>query len=107
MPKVNTALQEIREATVDHDAATVVEKYFEHGTLFYNFLRKFATFLATKCSENDTLKFLNNYCEMVEVLLNSIRADREGDYDLHLKTTRQMLPYFFTMNHNNYRTLVG
>lgn len=39
---------------------------------------------------------------MVEILLNSIKADRESNYDLHLQTTRQMLTYFFSMNHTNY-----
>ena len=39
---------------------------------------------------------------MVDILLNSIKADRICDFDLHLQTTRQMLPYFFAMNHTNY-----
>lgn len=42
------------------------------------------------------------YCEMVEILLDSIKADREGNFDLHISSVRKMLPYFFSMNHYNY-----
>lgn len=38
---------------------------------------------------------------MVEILLNSVMADRSNNYELHLLTTRQMLPYFFSTNHTN------
>lgn len=50
----------------------------------------------------EMFKYTNNYCEMVEILLNSIKADRSGNFELHLQTTRQMLPYLFAMNHTNY-----
>lgn len=53
-------------------------------------------------TENELFKYLNNYCEMIEILLNSIIADRSNNYELHLLTTRQILPYFFSMNHTNY-----
>lgn len=39
---------------------------------------------------------------MVEMLLNSIRSDRTGDFDLHLSSIVQMLPYLFTFNHPLY-----
>lgn len=46
-------------------------------------------------TENELFKYLNNYCEMIEILLNSIIADRSNNYELHLLSTRQFLPYFF------------
>lgn len=34
--------------------------------------------------------------------MDSIKADREGNYDLHLTSTRAMLPFFCSMNHYLY-----
>lgn len=96
------SLQEIREMTVDHDHSGLSEKYSQHKAVIEEFLSNFLKFVTDMSSENELFKYLNNYCEMVEILLNSILADRCNDFELHLLTTRQMLPYFFTMNHTNY-----
>lgn len=42
------------------------------------------------------------YIEMVALLRLYIRAERTGDWYLHLKTSRDMLPYFAAAGHNNY-----
>lgn len=31
-----------------------------------------------------------------------VRAEREGDFPLHLKVVEEMLPYFFSAGHVNY-----
>ena len=56
------------------------------------------------CKEdNGPLKvFWNNYLEMVEVLMNFLRATREGDWALHLECIKEMLPWFFAYDHTNY-----
>lgn len=63
---------------------------------------KFKSFLDEKCRTNDTFKFWTHYCYLVEILLNCIRAERDGLWDLHLVTVSAMLPYFFVYNHINY-----
>ncbi|OWR55769.1 hypothetical protein KGM_212459 [Danaus plexippus plexippus] len=63
---------------------------------------KFSNFCHIISTENEIFKYLNNYCGMVEILLSSVMADRNSNYELHLLTTRQILPYFFSMNHTNY-----
>ena len=47
-------------------------------------------------------KFWDKYIEMILLLLEFIRAEREGDRELHLKVTTKMIPYFFAMDHLNY-----
>ena len=40
--------------------------------------------------------------QMVSVLLQFIRAEREGNWQLHLSSFTDMLPWFAAYNHNNY-----
>ncbi|KAG1689631.1 hypothetical protein GQR58_007712 [Nymphon striatum] len=42
------------------------------------------------------------YMEMVSILLNFIRAEREGNWELHLESFKRMLPWFAVYNHTNY-----
>lgn len=102
LQQLNICLQEIRESTVDKDHSGVIEKHDQYKRIITDFLMNFSHFLRTMSTENQVFKYLNNYCEMVEILLNSVMADRNSNYELHLLTTRQMLPFFFSMNHTNY-----
>ena len=56
------------------------------------------------CKEdNGPLKlFWNSYLEMVELLMNFVRATREGNWDLHLECIKEMLPWVFPFDHTNY-----
>ena len=40
--------------------------------------------------------------ELVEIILDFIRAYRIGDWKFHLETFAKMLPWFSTYNHLNY-----
>ncbi|KAG1651429.1 hypothetical protein GQR58_027101 [Nymphon striatum] len=42
------------------------------------------------------------YLEMIEILLGLIRADREGDWYLHLASIKSMIPWCFAMDKTNY-----
>ena len=46
--------------------------------------------------------FWSNFLSMVELLLAFIRATREGNWELHLASFREILPFFFALNHFNY-----
>jgi hypothetical protein len=39
---------------------------------------------------------------MVALIRKYIRADRTGDWNLHLQATMEMLPFFAASGHNNY-----
>lgn len=43
-----------------------------------------------------------NYMNMVSILLQFIRAEREGNWPLHLASFSRMLPWFALYNHTNY-----
>ena len=46
--------------------------------------------------------FWENYIQMVLRMLQFIRAERNGDWELHLITTKQLVPLFFSMDRTNY-----
>lgn len=71
------------------------------------------TFLATKefldilssfekSNMNPNFKFWWSYMEMVEILLMFTRAQREGNWNLHLHSFQRMIPFFMTYGHTNY-----
>ena len=53
--------------------------------------------------ENSTFTFWKRkqYMEMVQILLLFIRAEREGNWKLHIDATQMMLPYMATYDHVN------
>lgn len=42
------------------------------------------------------------YWNMLAIVKDFIKAERSGDWDLHLKGIRRMIPYFHASGHNNY-----
>lgn len=64
---------------------------------------KFRTHLSTFAQDQDpNFQFWWQYMNMVCILLRFIRAQRDGLWDLHVVTFRQMLPYFHRYDHTNY-----
>lgn len=53
-------------------------------------------------SVHPTFKFWRQYMEMVSILMGFIRADREGNWALHLEFFSKMLPWFAIYDHTNY-----
>ena len=62
----------------------------------------FEEFVEKKSLENVNFKFWWSYPEMVSILLNFTRAQREGNWTLYLNSFCCMLPYFFRYDHLNY-----
>ena len=46
--------------------------------------------------------FWEEYCSMVDTTLQSIKADRTGNWNLHLSAVAAMTPHFFAMDRLNY-----
>lgn len=44
------------------------------------------------------------YMKMVENLRNFVKADRLGNWDLHLTSTKEVLPFFAFSGHNEHTT---
>ena len=49
-----------------------------------------------------TIMLWLQYMKMVEIALSFLKAERTGDWQLHLDTCRQMLPYFASPGHYHY-----
>ena len=52
--------------------------------------------------DHRTAKLWFQYMEMVSILRTFIKAERTGNWLLHLQTVQQMLPYFAAAGHNHY-----
>ena len=62
-------------------------------------LRKFKTF---RKENSDSFMFWEEYLTMVHILLNYVRSERDGTWDLHLSSVTRMLPYLFAFDRINY-----
>ena len=61
-------------------------------------LNQFDAFMST--SKN--YAFWLSYMEMVETILNFIRTECEGNWQLHLESFAALLPWLVVYDHNNY-----
>ena len=62
----------------------------------------YCQFISENSAKCLTFHFFSSYCCMVELLLDTIRATKLGDWDLHLACVKAMLPWFFSYDHQNY-----
>ena len=59
--------------------------------------------LETKATSSPTSKlWLENLVKPVFIMMVFVRAEREGEWPLHLWALQQMLPYFFAAGHHQY-----
>ena len=49
-----------------------------------------------------TAKLWLQYMDMIEILCRFIKAERTGNFNLHLSVVQEMLPYFAASGHNSY-----
>ena len=49
-----------------------------------------------------TEMWVENLVKPVFIMMLFVRAEREGDWPLHLRAVKEMLPYFFAASHINY-----
>lgn len=62
----------------------------------------FEVFRKQACEQSKLFKFWSMYIDIVLLLLRFIRAERDGCWELHLKSVSEMIPYFFSMDRINY-----
>ena len=80
--------QESVEKIVDHDAMQAVEKDLEQQKMCFRQSRTSCLWLS--------------FCEMVGILKRFLLAERTGDWELHLTSVQEMLPYLAASGHNLY-----
>ena len=69
---------------------------------FKTTVEKYESFVEKRRAENPTFDYWSSYIDMVQGLLLFQRGTREGDWELHLSSLRQLLPWFFAYDRMNY-----
>eukprot|EP00058_Branchiostoma_floridae_P009808 XP_002595296.1 hypothetical protein BRAFLDRAFT_128105 [Branchiostoma floridae] len=65
-------------------------------------MTKFEHFKTSMKAKSHLFSFWDNYVSMVLLLLQFIKAERSGDWSLHLASTACMVPCFNSMDRTNY-----
>jgi hypothetical protein len=52
--------------------------------------------------ESKTFAYWDQFIEMVQLAKDIVRADREGEWHLHLHSVEAVLPYFAVFDSSNY-----
>ena len=65
-------------------------------------LNDFHNFVLSRCEESEMFRYWNNFLIMTSLMNDLIRADRCGDWHLHVKTVQKLLPIFHVMDRVNY-----
>ena len=68
----------------------------------HQLLKDYENYVKMKCRGNYMYAFWTSYLEMVQLLLLFLRATREGNWELHLSSIRDMIPWFFSYGRINY-----
>lgn len=79
-------------------AKTAAQNLLTEATIIAQHLQAFEE---ARAHEPMTTYWLE-YMKMTSTVLSFIRAERDGCWELHLKSFRQMLPWFHVYDHNNY-----
>ena len=62
----------------------------------------FKDFKEDMCKKSETFAYWDIFVHMTALLRDLIRADREGNWNLHLHTLQQILPLFASCDRTNY-----
>lgn len=94
----------IQEIASELNASFPGNKYDElvNSATFEAVKEEYNSFISEKSQESPTFKFWISYIEMVDVLLQFVRATREANWELHLSSLRRMIPWFFAYDRPNY-----
>ena len=105
IPEKNLSVQQFSNGLIplyndlcqrEFDAVMKSQPYSEFIVLYDRRLDYLGT------SNGKLSSFWMSYLDIVEILLNLLRASREGDWELHLSATRKMIPWCFVHDNLNY-----
>lgn len=64
--------------------------------------KRYADYIRSKSESSPMFAYWSTYVKTVEILLMFLRATRESDWDAHVYTLGLMLPFFFSLDRQNY-----
>ena len=101
-PVVQNLPDQISEMVDGDLEPEVFRTHLEHPSTDFIF-KNFKKYLDIMRNANGTMSaFWMTYVDLTGLLLNFIRASREGDWDLHLSSISKLIPWCFAYNHSNY-----
>ncbi len=87
-------LQELKESTLEIHSDESKEKLQSFIDISEDLFQEFNEFNTSQKVQNETWAYWDGFICMVHMLMDLIRADREGDWLLHLHALQALLPYF-------------
>ena len=117
----NNEPEEVTEAMQTYEGSTGKTDLLEEVSVLYEKLLQGSMSAAHVCQDNIMIKIDNalqtkkellkssrtaamwfQYMDMIDILRKHIRAERTGNWELHLQAVSEMLPYLAASGHNNY-----
>ena len=95
-------LTNIQELLLDFENEPPKFEQLSESNSLLSINNKFDDFLDNISKRGETAKLWIQYIRMINVLKSFIRAERIGDWHLHLQAIRNMLPYFQASGHHLY-----
>jgi len=95
-------LKTCHDAFTKKDAEEICKEHEQLMSSLSGLSKAMENFRITGIEESKTFEFWDHYTNMVKILLRFIRAERDGDWTLHLASMTEMLPYFFAFDRMNY-----
>lgn len=93
-----TGLKALCEKTSEKEFKATMESpsFKEVSQLYFSYMHHL------RQNNGKLSKFWMSYVDMVETLLDLLRATREGDWELHLASIREIVPWCFAYDNINY-----
>ncbi len=82
-----------------HKSQQILDAFIEKSD---KMLADFNDFREESVAKSETFKYWDTFVTMVSLLRDLIRADREGNWHLHMNTVQSMLPHFAIFDRVNY-----
>lgn len=97
--EITAAVEEVVNKVIQKDESVInsFNRLVEASSELLDLLKEF-----DKIETAATFRYWRHYMEMVSVVLGFIRAEREGNWALHLELFAKMLPWFAVYDHYNY-----
>lgn len=87
---------------LQQDQGNVYERVAQLGDYLRELSTLVKTFKEKTRAASKTLLFWEQYIDMVDILLQFIKAEWSGNWDLYLSALDKMTPHFFAMDRPNY-----
>ncbi len=98
----SSILQQLKETVSKKDRKQSQDIIKELQNCGGSLLKDIESHKEQKIKESETYKYWDGFIKLVYLLKDIIRADREGNWKLHLHTVQQILPIFAAFDCTNY-----